>query len=84
MNRDVNKEDIPLSIMKEEQRKFETVKSSPETTAVTHTSATTGITPVMGVVVMACNRPTVMRAIDLLLKLVIIQCWLCLHTTCYS
>ena len=61
--------------------------SSPETRATTHTKATVAVSTgntaaVIGVLVIACNRPTVTRALDLLLKLVInSQCIHLLYVT---
>ena len=58
----------------EEDKVVEAVSVSPERrrqtarTVTTHTSAPTSS---IGVLVIACNRPTVTRALDLLLKLVI-------------
>ena len=73
----VTKQETPKEKKKEEkeERIFEVATSSPETRATTHTRATvatsTGTTAtVIGVLVIACNRPTVTRALDLLLKLV--------------
>ena len=73
----VTKEETPKEKKKEEkeERIFEVATSSPETRATTHTRATvatsTGTTATLiGVLVIACNRPTVTRALDLLLKLV--------------
>ena len=58
----------------EEDKVVETVSMTPgrrrqtPSTAVTHTSPSTSS---IGVLVIACDRPTVTRALDLLLKLVI-------------
>ena len=76
----VTKEETSIEKEEEKERTFEATTSSPETRATTHTRATVAVSTgssaaVIGVLVIACNRPTVTRALDLLLKLVMIsQC----------
>jgi len=70
-----DKEEVKISLVKSRQQTAST-STTPTTAATSHASVTTAVSTTIGVLVIACDRPTVARALDLLLKLVIIRsCW---------
>ena len=78
-----DKEEVKISLVKSRQQTAST-STTPTTAATNHADVTTAVSTTIGVLVIACDRPTVARALDLLLKLVIICSCRCSSLLCFN